>query len=55
MINVLHKNYEGLLEMFEELIDEPGTWDDETLDKVSGLRHYLVSCFAFWYVFSTRF
>jgi hypothetical protein len=46
---VLHKNYENLLEIFEGVVDQPVGWDDETLDKVSGLLHYLNSflfCFS---------
>jgi hypothetical protein len=49
VINVLHKNYENLLEIFEGVVDQPVGWDDETLDKVSGLLHYLNSflfCFS---------
>ncbi|CAB4035785.1 zinc finger MYM-type 1-like, partial [Paramuricea clavata] len=40
VINVLHKNYENLLEIFEGVVDQPVGWDDETLDKsfVSSLR-----------------
>jgi hypothetical protein len=46
---VLHKNYENLLEIFEGVVNQPVGWDDETLDKVSGLLHYLNSflfCFS---------
>ena len=49
VINVLHKNYENLLEIFEGVVDQPVGWDDETLDKLSGLLHYLNSflfCFS---------
>jgi hypothetical protein len=49
VINVLHINYEDLLEIFEGVVDQPLGWDDETLDKVSGLLHYLNSflfCFS---------
>ncbi|CAB4024838.1 zinc finger MYM-type 1-like [Paramuricea clavata] len=40
VINVLHKNYENLLEIFEGVVEQPVGWDDETLDKtfVSSLR-----------------
>ncbi len=40
---MLHKNYEKLLEIFEGIIDQPDGWDDESLDKISGLLHYLNS------------
>ena len=41
VINVLFNNYEKLIEIFENLVDNPTGWDDETLDKVSGLHGYL--------------
>ncbi len=40
VINVLFNNYEKLIEIFENLADNPTGWDDETLDKVSGLHGY---------------
>ena len=40
---VLHKNYEKLLELFEEATEQPDSWDDESLDKVNGLLHFLNS------------
>ena len=43
VIKVLQKNYENLLEIFEGVIDHPVGWDDESLDKLSGLLHYLNS------------
>ena len=43
VIKVLQKNYENLLEIFEGVIDQPVGWDDENLDKLSGLLHYLNS------------
>lgn len=63
---VLYKNYEKLLEVFDEVTEQPDGWDDESLDKVSGLLHYLNSflfCFlvcvflqdfraVFYFVFS---
>ncbi len=41
VINVLYKNYEKLLEVFDEVTAQPDGWDDESLDKVSGLLHFL--------------
>ena len=43
VINVLYKNYEKLLEVFDEVTEQPNGWDDVSLDKVSGLLHYLNS------------
>ncbi|CAB3981169.1 zinc finger MYM-type 1-like [Paramuricea clavata] len=34
VINVLYKNYEKLLEVFDEVTDQPDGWDDESLDKI---------------------
>jgi hypothetical protein len=51
VVKVLHKNYEDLLEIFEGVIDEPAGWDDESLDKLSGLLHYLNS-FLFCFLVS---
>ncbi|XP_046848843.1 zinc finger MYM-type protein 1-like isoform X2 [Xenia sp. Carnegie-2017] len=41
VINVLHSNYEKLIDIFENLTDNPIGWDDETLSKVTGLLGYL--------------
>lgn len=41
MINVLYNNYEKLIEIFENLIDNPRGWDDETMNKVTGLHGYI--------------
>ncbi len=43
VINVLYKNYEKLLAVFDEVTAQPDGWDDESLDKVSGLLHFLNS------------
>ena len=43
VINVLYNNYQKLIEIFENLTDNPTGWDDETLNKVSGLLGYLNS------------
>ncbi|XP_046847257.1 zinc finger MYM-type protein 1-like isoform X1 [Xenia sp. Carnegie-2017] len=50
VINVLHSKYEKLIDIFENLTDNPIGWDDETLNKVTGLLGYLMSsCFVSWY------
>ncbi|XP_046857096.1 uncharacterized protein LOC124450449 isoform X2 [Xenia sp. Carnegie-2017] len=41
VINVLHSNYEKLIDIFENLTDYPIGWDDETLSKTTGLLGYL--------------
>ena len=41
VINDLYNNYQKLIEIFENLTDNPTGWDDETLNKVSGLLGYL--------------
>ena len=51
VINVLHKNYEKLLEIFDDVMEQPSGWDDETLGKVSGLLNYLNS-FLFCFLVS---
>ena len=51
VINVLHKNYETLLEIFDDVMEQPSGWDDETLGKVSGLLNYLNS-FLFCFLVS---
>ena len=43
VISVLHRNYERLIEIFKGVIDQPAGWDDVSLDKLSGLLHYLNS------------
>lgn len=49
VINVLYNNHEKLIEVFENLIDNPVGWDDETLNKVTGLHGYLTGfMFCFW-------
>ena len=48
VINVLYKNYEKLLEIFDGVTEEPVGWDDGSLGKLSGLLSYLnsfVFCF----------
>ena len=40
VINVLYKNYEKLLEIFDGVTEEPVGWDDESLGKLSGLVSY---------------
>ena len=51
VINVLHENYETLLEIFDDVMEQPSGWDDETLGKVSGLLNYLNS-FLFCFLVS---
>lgn len=55
VISVIHrvKNYKKLLEIFDDVMELPAGWDDESLTKVSGLLNYLYSflfCFLV-YVF----
>jgi hypothetical protein len=40
VINVLYNNYGKLIEIFENMVDNPTVWDDETL-KMTGLLGYL--------------
>jgi hypothetical protein len=37
----LYNNYEKLIEIFENIVDNPTGWDDETLNKMTGLLAYL--------------
>ena len=41
LIIVLYNNYEKLIEIFENIVDNPTGWDDETLNKMIGLLSYL--------------
>ncbi|CAB3981727.1 zinc finger MYM-type 1-like isoform X1 [Paramuricea clavata] len=41
VINVLYNNYDKLIELFENIVDNPTGWDDETLNKMTGLLGYL--------------
>ena len=41
--NVIYKNYEKLLEIFDNVTEQPAGWDDESLGKFSGLLNYLDS------------
>jgi hypothetical protein len=43
VINDLYKNFEKLLQVFDELTEQPDGWDNESLDKLIGLLHYLNS------------
>ena len=43
VINVIYKNYEKLLEIFDNVTEQPAGWDDESLGKFSGLLNYLDS------------
>ena len=47
VINVIYKNYENLLEIFDNVTEQPVNWDDESLRKFSGLLNDLNS-FLFW-------
>ena len=47
VINVIYKNYEKLLEIFNNVTEQPVNWDDESLRKFSGLLNDLNS-FLFW-------
>ena len=43
VINVIYKNYEKLLEIFDNVTEQPVNWDDESLCKFSGLLNDLNS------------
>ena len=43
VINVIYKNYEKLLEIFDNVTEQPVNWDDESLRKFSGLLNDLNS------------
>ena len=41
IINVLYNYYEKLIEIFENIVDNPTGWDDQSLNKMTGLLGYL--------------
>ena len=43
VINVIYKNYEKLLEIFNNVTEQPVNWDDESLGKFNGLLNDLNS------------
>ena len=43
VINVIYKNYEKLLEIFDNVTEQRAGWDDESLGKFSGLLNCLDS------------
>ncbi|XP_028413650.1 uncharacterized protein LOC114536504 [Dendronephthya gigantea] len=49
VISVLHRNYQKLHDIFLGVVDEPGSWDGESLGKISGLLHN-ISSFLFCFL-----
>ena len=56
VINVLYRNYEKRLEVFDEVTEQTDGWDDESLEKAGGLLYFLNSfLFCFLVCVFTRY